>query len=1109
MASQFRPRGQLSGLILVILFFSAVLISPSLYAEGMTLNQCANGGISDPVDHLQCYEGWISGNANKQKAAYAEGEFLPVRVTLTGLTIGSQYTYEFSWDTTHSGKHALDYVGTYNHDVSNANACQGLLASICSGTVSAAAIPVDPSLGFVPIAGQMTLFGGTLAAIAAGDYTSPGGVARGLRVSFTPDQATVVLTWGAHIASPIDWGDGNTASDINGSPYHTQNESLRDSGGNVVASGGQDVQLSAAAVFVPAQVMVTKTANASGTFSFESFRDGMDLPPDGQFNPWNLMTGESTMLNPMDDGEITIAETSLPAGEWRIKSITCSELGEGEVFAYVFGQGDPTDTAVFEIVEAGTYDCVFENEFYGAPVLNIIKKVIREADSCTDAVRDNAGNESLMIYSGETVRYCYWVNNTGSDTALALTVVDDLGNGDPGDDVTLISGVDLQPDGSYLAGELLVQHLIANGATIVNVATAEATGEIDQQTYSASDDASVTADLIATCSLTASVTTGACPGGPNVVVLEGDSVNWCATVTWDANAFLDLTNIHIEMSEDPSVNTNPGDMSPGQMTAFTVGSKTAGISDFNGTLVLTGSEGGLNDISCQGQASVDVIHPGLQLTKLASLDDECGNADDSDMQTIFYSELIWYCLTVENTGDVPLEDVLIDDNEITLNDFDAGDLAVDQSKTFIFGPFQPPETVTNTASATATEPQTDTEVGPEYSSATVEVLAADIEVDKDVDPGVIVICPDDPPDPEICSEPNLNGNYDAVYTITVTNHGPSMAFDVSVEDALPEGFLYDSDDGGCLLNGSMLECFIGDMAVNEEVVIHVYGEIDPSIFPFPWMTVTNLACANPVPPTMDPDPSNNCDTAKTDITTGPTHTIGYWGTHPHALNACMDLGPVDLGFLTLRNEKDDNEIDATISTGIGPQLGGGGGGGGFRVKSLVVGKSTGGGVTLDKPPVGGGPRGDSLMQAMLYPDFDTSAESVYHLAKGLINANPAKWKNHYKRSDMDQARVKAARQLTAAWCNEELAGAIFAGFFLGWDNIRAIMAGEAYLDGLTVISCGGVCDDSLLPEVIASIEYIATVADLFNNSGGDLPFPFPPAPADPHAPEDDPTDPSD
>ena len=84
-----------STLLVLFLFAWAQVAS----AEGISLNQCANGGIADSVDHVQCYEGWINGNLNQSKAAYAEGNFVPYRARLTGLTAGQKYTYSFSWDT--------------------------------------------------------------------------------------------------------------------------------------------------------------------------------------------------------------------------------------------------------------------------------------------------------------------------------------------------------------------------------------------------------------------------------------------------------------------------------------------------------------------------------------------------------------------------------------------------------------------------------------------------------------------------------------------------------------------------------------------------------------------------------------------------------------------------------------------------------------------------------------------------------------------------------------------------------------------------------------------------------------------------------------------------
>jgi len=128
----------------------------------------------------------------------------------------------------------------------------------------------------------------------------------------------------------------------------------------------------------------------------------------------------------------------------------------------------------------------------------------------------------------------------------------------------------------------------------------------------------------------------------------------------------------------------------------------------------------------------------------------------------------------------------------------------------------------------------------------------------------------------------------------------------------------------------------------------------------------------------------------------------------------------------------------------------------------------------------------------------------------MMNANVAHWGDGIKRSLLGQARVKAARQLTGAWCNETLFGSSFGNFLGGWDAIYLIMSGRAYMLGDQLYKCPGAC---LMPkdlkDVVNSINLIGGAADLFNNSGDDLPIPFPPGPADPKAPENDPTDPAD
>lgn len=1058
-------------------------------AEGMTLQQCANGDIDDPVDHLACYEGWINGSANAQKAAFEENAFVPYRVHLTGLSSGAKYTYSFSWDTMHNDLHGLDYIGTYNHSITNADLCQDLAGGLCLGTASTMPIPQDPDLPFAQTAGEFTMYGGTISGV--GPYTSPNAESRAVSVTFVASGNSAVLGWGGHLSSPMDWGDGTTASDINGSPYHVSNISLTNGSGTVVASGGQDVQLSAAAVYVPAAINVTKRSNKDGTFSFESFLGNEALPPDGELNPWTLKRDETKTLMAVKDGTVSISEISLPEGEWRIKSVTCSKLNAGEVFNYPNGSSSPTVSIDGD--EGGTFNCVFENEFFGAPVAEVTKKVIGVNESCTDAVRDSGAYESRDIRSGETVKYCYWVTNTGSDTLLDVTLVDDMGTAnDTLDDVTIsLSGggnVDGQLDapdlvvGDYVSGELVVTHNIALGTTVTNVAEGEGVGQTDQQSHGDTDTASVTASIASSCSLTATVSThpGACDGGPTVYALDGTEIYWCASMSWDGGAILDLTDVLVSLDNVPSVGMALGDMSPGASAKLEIGSMLAGANDFTGTMRLKGLEGGLNPVECSGAATVDVVGPDLQLRKtVMAAGGTCG-VDDATSIEVIYGDSVEYCFALDNAGDVDLINVELDDQQINLSVQPAnGVLAAYQGTMLKSDPVVMTETTTNTAVATAFEPLTGTKMGPEQSSATVKVMAADVSLDKRIDTTTIVVCDAGDINP-YCSEPNAQGMYDGVYSIIVSNDGPTDAWAVTVTDTLPDGVKVISADSRCDISGApLISCDLGDMKPSESATLYLSVEINPGVFEYPWGTITNSACANTVPAQLDPNASNNCDSASTRLATGATHTIGFWGTHPEALAMCTSQEPIDLGFLVLRDEGPTAYIDATVSTYPGEK-------GKWKSNALTA-------------YYMGDQNAPSELNTGGIPMIDV-------MTKGLLNANVSSWSDGTKRSAIGQARTKTSRQLIAAWCNEMVLGSQFARHFLSWEKIRAIMAGEAYLDAGVFTDCGGPCTNQVR-SVIDSITELNRVADEFNNSGLDIDDGLPPMPANPDAPENDPTDP--
>jgi hypothetical protein len=99
----------------------------------------------------------------------------------------------------------------------------------------------------------MVLWNGTLNSISyiGSVNMTPQDVTATIQVEFTKanNANKVVLAWGGHIASLQDWGQGNSASAISGSPYHMFIENVRRvSNSTLVCNGNMDCQLAADAV---------------------------------------------------------------------------------------------------------------------------------------------------------------------------------------------------------------------------------------------------------------------------------------------------------------------------------------------------------------------------------------------------------------------------------------------------------------------------------------------------------------------------------------------------------------------------------------------------------------------------------------------------------------------------------------------------------------------------------------------------------------------------------------------------------------------------------------------------------------------------------------------
>lgn len=265
-----------------------------------SLDQWADGPAPDgPGDEM-----WQNGNLNSTKAHYNEGDAIPYRATLEDLQDGYTYTLTIEWDTVDSSAYAIDFLTGYNYSFDSfrhptepdVEPTDGISDLSGGSTEFTAALDYSDQLG------ETNTFGsefGTTDGISEAEYlaiigetqyislfTNDGDTVSdsftiltdvdGQQVTYSedltkasltiqfvyydedgdPDNNTVVVAWGGRIASENDWADDpgetvETASDINGSPYHMRLVAATiDSGSGPVfqSVGNQDRSLSANAV---------------------------------------------------------------------------------------------------------------------------------------------------------------------------------------------------------------------------------------------------------------------------------------------------------------------------------------------------------------------------------------------------------------------------------------------------------------------------------------------------------------------------------------------------------------------------------------------------------------------------------------------------------------------------------------------------------------------------------------------------------------------------------------------------------------------------------------------------------------------------------------------
>jgi LPXTG-motif cell wall-anchored protein len=386
----------LSTAVAMLLTFTVVVAVPGLTAPAdagtasVNLDQCANGSTASRATPCT----WQNGNLNTSNAHLIEGYSVPYRAIMEDLPTGTPVTIILGYDIKASGKHALDYVTSYErynphlgfgHPAETVDPTSGVTG--LSATEATFPIPAPSSSGS-PVAGQPTtdfnslpaserlfsMFGGTITGISyasEGDLSTGGSAESQISITFTADSETAVLAWGGHIAKASVWGDGNSAGGVSGSSYHMR---LLDWTLNNL--GNQDRSLKADAVFPTGKVIIHKEAvGGSATFDYVASGTGM--------SSFSLDTAQSTTK--VFDGILagdghstkTVTENldTMPAG-WSFSGLRCSEDRD---------QNTTTSgpAAHIELDANETVECWYVNKL--APTLELVKKVTNDNGGLTPA----------------------------------------------------------------------------------------------------------------------------------------------------------------------------------------------------------------------------------------------------------------------------------------------------------------------------------------------------------------------------------------------------------------------------------------------------------------------------------------------------------------------------------------------------------------------------------------------------------------------------------------------------------------------------------------------------------------------------------------------------
>ena len=415
----------------LVVFTMVVLGTAAQGRAGLALEQCAQ--LDAPCDGAHPDQ-WVNGNLNANNSLYVEGDSVAYRALVTDLTVGATYALTIGWDTVENGKHVIDQLTAHDRSEAAADPCAGVG---CVGVDDELPIPVDPQV----VAAGVTPVGDRAIAITGGAFTLPGTVIantgnlcgagsctitanpgpygptgdfagtaqNSITVWFTASAEDAVLAWGGHIATRADWGAGNSAAAVSGSPFHMRLLDLRCSDDSTCSSGNMDRSIQSAAVVYPASIVLVKTIDGGGSGEF-AFTGGptpvadVTLAVDGPDGDERRFDG---LVAP---GPYTISE-SVPAG-FGDPEVTCLVAGAN-------GGSVDVDGAAVEVVvgEGETVTCTFVN----IPVSSTSTSTSTSSTSTSTSTSSTSTSTSTSSTSSSSTSTSTSTSSTSTSTSTSST----------------------------------------------------------------------------------------------------------------------------------------------------------------------------------------------------------------------------------------------------------------------------------------------------------------------------------------------------------------------------------------------------------------------------------------------------------------------------------------------------------------------------------------------------------------------------------------------------------------------------------------------------------------------------------------------------------------